>query len=71
MHETTYGLVNTWLSLDYKPNPFLSLKFQVAHTSDYPTTTIVYSFSEDGQSMQEPLIHTQKFNYTIQFNYAL
>jgi len=71
LHETTYGLVNTWLSLDYKPNPFLSLKFQVAHTSDYPTTTIVNSFSQEGQFMDNPLVHTQKFNYTIQFNYAL
>ena len=71
LFNTESGLMNSWISLNYKPNSLLSLSLKMSQSSDYPTTTIINGATYNGNYIENPYVHKQTLNYRIQLDYAL
>tara|TARA_B100000131_G_scaffold25525_1_gene24384 strand:+ start:442 stop:2916 length:2475 start_codon:yes stop_codon:yes gene_type:complete len=71
LFDTNNGLVHSWVSFNFKPNPLLAVKLKVSHSSDHYSTTIVGGQLNDGSWIENPYVINEKFNYRIQIDYAL
>ena len=71
LFNTESGLMNSWISFNYKPNSLLSLSLKMSQSSDYPTTTIINGATYNGNYIENPYVHKQTLNYRIQLDYAL
>ena len=71
LFDTNNGLVHSWVSFNFKPNPLLAVKLKVSHSSDHYSTTIVGGQLNDGTWIENPYVINETFNYRIQIDYAL
>ena len=71
LFDTNNGLVHSWVSFNFKPNPLLAVKLKVSHSSDHYSTTIVGGHLNDGSWIENPYVINENFNYRIQIDYAL
>ena len=71
LFDTNNGLVHSWVSFNFKPNPLLALKLKVSHSSDHYSTTIVSGQLDNGSWIENPHVINENFNYRIQIDYAL
>ena len=71
LFDTNNGLVHSWVSFNFKPNPLLAVKLKISHSSDHYSTTIVGGHLNDGSWIENPYVINENFNYRIQIDYAL
>ena len=65
------GAVHNWIAFNFAPNPYLSLRFKVSHTIEYPSTRITAGQTSMDYWIRNPLVNNQNTDFRIQLDYAI
>jgi hypothetical protein len=65
-----FGLVNTWFAFDCRVSDNLLASFKISHTTDFPSTTGIGGYTNEGDYINDVYLLDQKNNFRLQFDYV-